>query len=193
MNYDNGAMDVGGLRVGYRVEGSGDPVVLLHGLNSHSGTWRKLFPGLSERFLVFAPSLPARSGETLEAVVGRCAKMVSSMCKKLGIGRAFFIGNSIGGWVAMRLAGDEGLVERLVLEGSAGCESDDAVRLAARHIPTLIIWGAEDDVSPLNYGRILNARLPDSRLEVLEGAGHVPHWEQPERFFALVERFSGSR
>ena len=186
-------IEAGGLRLGCRLEGSGEPLVLLHGMHSHSGTWRKLFPLLIERFLVFAPSLPSYPGQPMETVVERWADLVSSACGALRILDASLIGNSIGGWVAMRLSEDRGLVGRLVLEATAGGESPDSDRLASSLVPTLLVWGTEDDVTPLSRGRILNSKLAGSRLEVIQGAGHVPHWEQPERFLTLVETFFGLR
>jgi pimeloyl-ACP methyl ester carboxylesterase len=36
---------------------------------------------------------------------------------------------------------------------------------------------------------LLAARIPNARLEVLEGAGHLLFWEQPERVAAAVTEF----
>ncbi len=55
-------------------------------------------------------------------------------------------------------------------------------------VPTLVIHGAEDLLSVV-IARELAAPLPTSRLAVLPGAGHMPPWEAPEEFFALVEQF----
>ena len=37
--------------------------------------------------------------------------------------------------------------------------------------------------------RLLGGYGPSARLEVIPGAGHMPFWEAPERFFALVDAF----
>jgi pimeloyl-ACP methyl ester carboxylesterase len=55
-------------------------------------------------------------------------------------------------------------------------------------LPTLVIHG-EDDLLPVAVARETAAFLPASRLALLPGAGHLPFWETPEPFFALVERF----
>mgnify|MGYP006295704855 CR=1 FL=1 len=60
----------------------------------------------------------------------------------------------------------------------------DAVR--AR---TLLVWGADDRIAPLRTGRLLADRIPGARLEVIDGAAHVPMTQTPERFYALLDAF----
>src|SRR5262245_3073302 len=55
--------------------------------------------------------------------------------------------------------------------------------------PTLIIWGAEDELIPLEAGRKLNTRIAGSRLAVFEKCGHTPQAEMPERFIDEVTGF----
>ncbi len=40
--------------------------------------------------------------------------------------------------------------------------------------PTLLLWGDDDLVTPLRYGRRLARVLPDARLEVYADCGHIP-------------------
>ena len=47
--------------------------------------------------------------------------------------------------------------------------------------PTLIIWGARDEVLPWKDEQALAAAIPGSRLVVYEDTGHLVVWEQPER------------
>ena len=193
MNYDNGSIDIASKELGYRLEGSGDRhVVLLHGLNSHSGTWRKTFPALVSRFSVLAPSLPTHSGTVSAELIGRYSEQVLEMCERLWIRRAAVVGSSIGGWVGMHLAASRKLlVERLVLEDTAGSASDDVKGVDSLSIPTLIVWGTEDEVIPLSKGRSLHSALGGSELRTITGAQHVPHWEQPDEFNRLLQDFLG--
>ncbi len=55
--------------------------------------------------------------------------------------------------------------------------------------PTLLIWGREDSVAPLRTGMILHHEIPSSRLEVIEGVGHVPMREAPDEFNRLALDF----
>jgi pimeloyl-ACP methyl ester carboxylesterase len=56
-------------------------------------------------------------------------------------------------------------------------------------VPTLLIWGDRDVRSPLSVAEDLLARIPGSRLVVLDGAGHLSHVEAPERFNDEVRGF----
>jgi pimeloyl-ACP methyl ester carboxylesterase len=62
-------------------------------------------------------------------------------------------------------------------------------RLSEVRVPVLGIWGASDRVVTPRYGRAMLAAFPASRFEVVQEAGHLPHLEQPERTFALLDDF----
>jgi pimeloyl-ACP methyl ester carboxylesterase len=62
-------------------------------------------------------------------------------------------------------------------------------RLHRVHVPTLVLWGASDRVTPPEYGRAYAAALPDARFTLIEGAGHFPHLEQPAAFAGEIIRF----
>ena len=55
--------------------------------------------------------------------------------------------------------------------------------------PLLIIWGREDKWVPVEFGQRLNDLVPNSRLEVFDGIGHMPHLEAPEKTNALLIDF----
>ncbi len=55
--------------------------------------------------------------------------------------------------------------------------------------PTLVIWGEEDQIVPIDSGRQYSEILPNSRLQIVEEAGHVVELEEPERVAELVTSF----
>lgn len=55
--------------------------------------------------------------------------------------------------------------------------------------PTLIIWGAEDELIPLEAGRKLNELITGSKLVVFDKCGHVPQEEMPERVLNEITGF----
>ncbi|HYB44781.1 MAG TPA: alpha/beta hydrolase, partial [Candidatus Methylomirabilis sp.] len=55
--------------------------------------------------------------------------------------------------------------------------------------PTLLVWGEDDRLVPRAYAEEFARRLPKTRLEVVKGAGHAPHLEQPEATADLVRTF----
>ena len=57
-------------------------------------------------------------------------------------------------------------------------------------VPTLIIWGSEDDTTPISEGKRLNKLIYGSKLEVIGGAGHFVHQERPEEVVNLISKFS---
>jgi pimeloyl-ACP methyl ester carboxylesterase len=71
--------------------------------------------------------------------------------------------------------------------GQAVC-ADDRLYLAAA-IPTLILWGARDDIIPVEHAHRAHERMPGSRLEIFEEAGHFLHAEEPQRFARVVAEF----
>jgi pimeloyl-ACP methyl ester carboxylesterase len=52
--------------------------------------------------------------------------------------------------------------------------------------PTLVVWGRHDGVVPLSVGQAYAQAIPGARLEVLDGAAHLPHLELPDAFARLV-------
>ena len=77
---------------------------------------------------------------------------------------------------------------RTLLQEVAGdFDADLAVAAAAR--PTLLIHGAEDALVSVAFARAAAARHESLDLCVLEGVGHAPQLEAPERFMAIVEPF----
>jgi pimeloyl-ACP methyl ester carboxylesterase len=56
-------------------------------------------------------------------------------------------------------------------------------------MPLLIVWGAEDSIIPAEHGRRAHEVLPESRLEIFGGVGHLPQMEAPGRFVMALRRF----
>ena len=57
--------------------------------------------------------------------------------------------------------------------------------------PTLIIWGADDLLTPVSQADELQRELVDSSVEVVDGAGHRPHLEDPGATAALISAVLG--
>jgi pimeloyl-ACP methyl ester carboxylesterase len=63
-------------------------------------------------------------------------------------------------------------------------------RLKTIHLPTLVIWGREDEVVPLRLGKRLARDLPRSRLIIIDDCGHEPHEECPAEVIAALKQFA---
>ena len=89
--------------------GSGEPLVLLHGLGSSRQAWNPVIPMLAERFDVIAIDLPgfgdsAPLAADAEPHPAALAAVVAMTLSRLGIDSPHVAGNSLGGWVALELA-----------------------------------------------------------------------------------------
>ncbi len=120
--------DCGGLGVNFHDQGSGHPIVLIHGSGpgvSAWANWRLVIPGLAKEFRVIAPDM-AGFGYTdrPQGFAYNKAAWVSQvigLLDTLGLERADLVGNSFGGAIALATAiSHPGRVGRLVLMGSVG-------------------------------------------------------------------------
>jgi len=59
-------------------------------------------------------------------------------------------------------------------------------------IPTLIICGREDQVTPLSESEFMHINIKNSSLKIIENAGHLSNLEQPEAFNAELLEFLSS-
>jgi len=63
---------------------------------------------------------------------------------------------------------------------------DNASKIKAR---TLLIYGADDDQTPLADGKLFNRAIAGSQLEIIEGAGHFVHQERAEQVAEMIKDF----
>jgi pimeloyl-ACP methyl ester carboxylesterase len=56
-------------------------------------------------------------------------------------------------------------------------------------VPTLIVVGEEDRLTPVKYSQFLHTHIENSELAVIENAGHMVMLEQPEKFNGVVKGF----
>jgi pimeloyl-ACP methyl ester carboxylesterase len=80
-----------------------------------------------------------------------------------------------------------------LLETARRCIPENADELVTRlpnlTVPTLILWGRQDKVIPLEVGRLLHRLIPNSTLEIIEECGHIPQEEKPDETIARISTF----
>jgi pimeloyl-ACP methyl ester carboxylesterase len=134
-------VEIDGLSIRYLAAGEGPPLVLLHGAGDNSLDWRWVLPALARKHRVYAPDLPGSPDSARPAADYSPAffeRFVASYVDALGIGRATFVGNSLGGLVAFRLALSEPTrVTALVLVDSAGLGSAVNPAFTSVNVPLL--------------------------------------------------------
>ncbi len=57
------------------------------------------------------------------------------------------------------------------------------------NIPTLILWGVQDKVIPLEHSKFFKDAITNSKLEVIDDAGHAPFAEKPNQVCELLRNF----
>ena len=115
-------------------EGDGDAVVCVHGLGGSSNTWTPLMGALAGRRVVRIdmPGSARSAAVSGPLSIERLAQAVASVCSRLGVARAHFIGHSMGTIVCQHLAADHPkLVRCLALFGPL-IAPGDAARAAIR-------------------------------------------------------------
>lgn len=89
--------------------GSGEPVVLLHGFTAAWRIWHPILADLVARYDVIAPTLPGHHGGPIypadrPITFEHSTDAIEELLEELGVGTAHFVGNSMGGGIALELA-----------------------------------------------------------------------------------------
>jgi pimeloyl-ACP methyl ester carboxylesterase len=73
------------------------------------------------------------------------------------------------------------------------CDEFDIMNeLGEIKVPTLIISGEEDILTPVKYGEYLSQKISNSKLHVINGAGHFMMQEKPDEFNRVLLEFLNS-
>ncbi len=171
-------------------EGKNRTVLLLHGMKFSAATWQEL--GTLEKlahagFHPLAVDMPGFGGSQV------CDRdqdeLLSAFISQGELNRPVMIGPSMGGRIALEFAiNHPGILGGLVLVGAVGVE-ENRDRLAEINIPVLIIWGSEDQISPLENSDILLKSIPGAERVIIDGAPHPCYLDQPDTWHAAVLDF----
>jgi pimeloyl-ACP methyl ester carboxylesterase len=166
----------------------GRPVLLLHGAAFHSGTWVDLgtLDALAAAgFRVVAVDLPGFGASQPAAVAmdaSGAADYLAQLIVALGLERPVLVSPSMSGRFSLPLLVEQpGLVAGFVAVAPVGIP-EHAPRLGDQPVPTLLVWGENDTVVPVEQAALIEARWPGSRRLVLPGARHPAYLDEPEAF-----------
>ncbi len=106
---DDSFAQVNGLRLRYRVSGSGEPVLLWHGFLGTSDVWRKVAPLLAQTHTVIAPDMRGY-GDSDKPKQGYDARTIAAdfraLVKHLGLGPIHLVAHDMGAPPALVWAGE---------------------------------------------------------------------------------------
>ena len=140
-------------------------------------------PGAEQLMPLMFPRLVADRGEDVGRLLGRIGLRSPHLAE---MWRAY-----------ASLAGAENrrafvrTIRGVIEPGGQTISALDRLYLAA-HLPTLIVWGNQDDIIPVKHAATAHEAIPGSRLALLVGVGHFPHIEAPDRFLSVLIDFLGS-
>ncbi len=235
----------------YIEEGTGEPLVLLHGLFGALSNFQPLIEYFRNHNKVVVPMLPLLDMDLLHTSVGGLAKFVHKFLETRDLKGVNLLGNSLGGHVGLvHILKHPERIKSLILTGSSGLfengmgdsypkrgdreyirkkteltfydpamateELVDEVynitnnrmkvikiialaKSAIRNnlgeelnqikVPTLLVWGNNDTITPPFVAKEFNKLIPNSELHFIDKCGHAPMMEVPEEFNAILHKF----
>ena len=78
---------------------------------------------------------------------------------------------------------------RVVMTAKSAVRHNLSEKLHLIKVPTLLIWGESDNITPPFVGERFNELISDSELHMMSECGHAPMMEKPEEFNQLLESF----
>ena len=177
---------VGDCNVAVYDEGSGPTILFVHGFPLSHAMWRGQLENLKSRFRVVAPDLrgfgesPLPTGDGAEAMPGKLFAQITHNDKPEIVAE---IRSTIAATHPQGLAAAQrGMAER----------EDVRTRLPQIAVPTLVIVGREDAISPVDEMRAIADAIPGANFHVVEQAGHMAPLEQPGEVNRLIADFVDS-
>jgi 3-oxoadipate enol-lactonase len=115
--------EIGDAKLYYEVDGTGEPLLLIHGVRGSIRNWQYVRPLIRQHFQTILPELRGhgRSSELTEVTkVDRFAKDFLHLLKSLKIKKCYIAGHSLGGFIAQQMALDAPeCVKKLILIDAA--------------------------------------------------------------------------
>ena len=168
-------------------------VVLLHGMKFQAATWQELgtLKRLAEaEFQAIAMDMPGFG--LSPASLDEQDAVLEKFLQELGQQKVILVGPSMGGRIALEFTiNHPDRVSALVLVGAVGVE-ENRKKLSSINIPTLLIWGSEDQISPLTNCEILLSSISGSKKIIIEGAPHPCYLDNPDTWHTELMNFLNS-
>jgi pimeloyl-ACP methyl ester carboxylesterase len=148
-------------------------------------------PAKVSALALIATAAPMRVSDDLLSAAKAGDRAAVDMIAIWGEGLRATLGGSElpGQWM---LGGSERLLERsrpgVIFADLAACNGyEDALAAAAKvTVPSIVIQGSRDLMTPLKSGKAIAAAIPNCRLTVIEGAGHMLMSERPDAVLAAL-------
>lgn len=78
---------------------------------------------------------------------------------------------------------------RIVITAKSAIRNNISERLKFIEVPTLLVWGNQDTITPPFVGEKFKELIKNSQLEIIDYCGHAPMMEHPRKFNSILEAF----
>ncbi len=166
-------------------------VVLLHGARFSAETWRELgtLEVLADAgFRVLALDLPRFGKSTGEPPFDRAGFLAKALIQLNAVPCALLSPSMSGGYALPYLLQHPDRISHFLPVAPVGIQNN-LEGLAKVSVPTLALWGENDQVIPLDLGRLLVQTMPNAELRVFADAPHPCYLQATEEFHSAVIDF----
>ena len=168
-------------------------IVFLHGMKFQAATWKEL--GTLDRvaeagFQAIALDMP---GFGLSPACPEVQEEILDVfLDELGLEEIVLVGPSMGGRISLEFTIHRPeRIKALVLVGTVGVE-ENRKNLSAINAQTLLVWGKDDNISPLANCEILYESIPNAQKIIIEGASHPCYLDNPDTWHSELINFLNS-
>jgi pimeloyl-ACP methyl ester carboxylesterase len=166
--------------------------VLMHGYSFYADVWAKT--GTMQSFadsgysvisldMPGYPNSKSRFVLTDEGYLG----FIDYVIKEFGGHKPLLLGSSLSGYLALRYASSHSeSISALIVVGPVRI---DTVKLEDVKVPTLGIWGSDDELNMPDKSGFLKSRIRNSEAKKLPGAKHACYLDDPVKFNDIISIF----
>jgi len=85
------------------------------------------------------------------------------------------------------IVNDKGKLVRILSLAKSAIRHNMSEDISAMRLPTCLIWGKQDNITPPEVAEEFKRLLPDSELHWIDQCGHAPMMEQPVDFNRILD------
>jgi pimeloyl-ACP methyl ester carboxylesterase len=216
-SYTETCVEAADVRLQLRQGGAGEPLLVLHGELGVPG-WLRAYELLAEHFTVYVPSLPgfgqSARPDWIISVRDLAMALVGAAGLKPEVGeiwdyfvhapreaftQAFYDPEHVPEYVQYygkswtpeeesQVERNREMASRLLWKPYMRSHTLAAL-LRGIATPTLLVWGREDAIIPLNVCQLYARAIPGATAKIIESCGHMPEMEKPAEFVRVVLDF----
>jgi len=184
------------VEIAYRDEGTGDPVVFLHGIPTNSYLFRDQFEAVATERRAIAADMIGYGNSAMEDGFDRSIRAqeiaIRGLVDELGLDAVDFVGHDLGGGVGLRYAArTPAAIDRLVLSNSVAYDSWPIKTITDLGLPETARETSVEELQGMLDGLFRDTLLGDDHDEAFLEGMKAP-WASPEGVTSVVRNASAT-